>query len=109
VKFENRDDIIKLRRHIWARLGFDGRPKAKFKQIPLLPAYALTIHKSQGLTLDAAVVDCKNIFACGQLYVALSRVRKLENLKVINFHKDQIIVSPEVKKFYSQLKLNEFV
>jgi ATP-dependent DNA helicase PIF1 len=55
------------------------------------------------MTLDAAVVDCKNIFACGQLYVALSRVRKLENLKVINFHKNQIIVSPEVKEFYQAL------
>jgi ATP-dependent DNA helicase PIF1 len=69
----------------------------------LLPAYALTIHNSQGMTLDAAIIDCKNIFACGQLYVALSRVRKLENLKVMNFHKDQIIVSSEVKKFYSAL------
>jgi ATP-dependent DNA helicase PIF1 len=69
----------------------------------LLPAYALTIHKSQGMTLDAAVIDCKNIFACGQLYVALSRVRNLENLKVLNFHKSQIIVSDEVKKFYSEL------
>jgi ATP-dependent DNA helicase PIF1 len=85
------------------RLGYDGRPKAKMKQIPLLPAYALTIHKSQGLTLDAAVIDCKNIFACGQLYVALSRVRKLENLKVINFDKKQIIVSKDVQKFYEKL------
>jgi ATP-dependent DNA helicase PIF1 len=60
------------------------------------------------MTLDAAVVDCKNIFACGQLYVALSRVRKLENLKVINFDKKQIIVSPEVKQFYNELnKFNE--
>jgi ATP-dependent DNA helicase PIF1 len=92
-----------LCRYTWARLGFDGRPKARFKQIPLLPAYALTIHKSQGMTLDAAIIDCKNIFACGQLYVALSRVRKLENLKVLNFHKGQIIVSNEVKQFYSDL------
>ncbi|MDR0826208.1 MAG: AAA family ATPase [Mycoplasmataceae bacterium] len=103
VKFEGCNDVLKLRRHQWARLGFDGRPKAKFKQVPLLPAYALTIHKSQGMTLDAAVIDCKNIFACGQLYVALSRVRNLENLKVLNFHKSQIIVSDEVKKFYSEL------
>jgi ATP-dependent DNA helicase PIF1 len=86
------------------RMGFDGRPKAKFKQIPLLPAYALTIHKSQGMTLDSAVIDCKNIFACGQLYVALSRVRKLENLKVINFNKRQIIVSKAVKSYYNALK-----
>jgi ATP-dependent DNA helicase PIF1 len=73
------------------------------KQIPLLPSYALTIHKSQGMTLDAAIIDCKNIFACGQLYVALSRVRNIEKLKVINFNKKQIIVSPEVKKYYQAI------
>ncbi|GHU48955.1 hypothetical protein FACS1894218_7060 [Bacilli bacterium] len=55
------------------------------------------------MTLDAAVIDCRNIFACGQLYVALSRVRNLENLKVLNFDKKQIIVSSEVKEFYNQL------
>jgi hypothetical protein len=55
------------------------------------------------MTLNVAIIDCKNIFACGQLYVALSRVRKLENLKVLHFHKDQIIVSKEVKQFYSDL------
>lgn len=104
VRFDNNKDTIKLRRHVWMRMGFDGKPKAKFKQIPLLPAYALTIHKSQGMTLDSAVIDCKNIFACGQLYVALSRVRKLENLKVMNFDKKQIIVSKEVKTYYNALK-----
>jgi ATP-dependent DNA helicase PIF1 len=75
------------------------------KQIPLLPSYALTIHKSQGMTLDTAIIDCKNIFACGQLYVALSRVRDINNLKVINFDKKQIIVSPEVKKYYKNLSM----
>jgi ATP-dependent DNA helicase PIF1 len=73
------------------------------KQIPLLPSYALTIHKSQGLTLDSAIIDCKNIFACGQLYVALSRVRNIENLKVINFNRNQIIVSPDVKRYYETI------
>jgi ATP-dependent DNA helicase PIF1 len=85
-------------------MNINNRPIATFKQIPLLPAYALTIHKSQGMTLDSAIVDCKNIFACGQMYVALSRVRELKNLKVINFSMNQIKVNAEVSKFYKKLK-----
>lgn len=100
VKFEGRNDIIKLKRYNWVKLSLQGKRVANMKQIPLLPSYALTIHKSQGMTLDAAIIDCKNIFACGQLYVALSRVRNIENLKVINFDKKQIIVSSEVKQYY---------
>ncbi|GHU51338.1 hypothetical protein FACS189459_6890 [Bacilli bacterium] len=66
-----------------------------------MPAYAITIHKSQGMTLDAAIVDCKNIFACGQLYVALSRVRDVENLKIINFDPKKIMVSNDVVEYFS--------
>jgi ATP-dependent DNA helicase PIF1 len=74
------------------------------KQMPIIPAYALTIHKSQGLTLESAIVDCKNIFVSGQLYVALSRVKTMEGLKIINFHKSQILVNQDVKDFYNSLK-----
>jgi hypothetical protein len=56
------------------------------------------------MTLEKAVVDCKNIFACGQLYVAVSRVKKLENLKMLNFHEKQIMVSKDVTDFYARLE-----
>jgi len=55
-------------------------------QIPLLPAYALTIHKSQGLTLDEYTVDCKGMFEEGQMYVAFSRARTPDGLHVFNFN-----------------------
>jgi ATP-dependent exoDNAse (exonuclease V) alpha subunit len=53
----------------------------EFTQIPLIPAYALTIHRSQGLTLDRVCVDLhQRIFEHGQFYVAVSRVRTAEGL-----------------------------
>jgi ATP-dependent DNA helicase PIF1 len=73
------------------------------KQIPLIPAYALTIHKSQGLTLDSAIVDCENIFVSGQLYVALSRVKKMEGLAIKHFKKEQILVNKNVDDYYQKL------
>ena len=51
-----------------------------FNQYPLKPAWAITIHKSQGLTFDKAVIDAQAAFAHGQVYVALSRCRTFEGL-----------------------------
>jgi ATP-dependent DNA helicase PIF1 len=73
-------------------------------QIPLLPAWAITIHKSQGMTLDKVVVDAADTFEEGQLYVALSRARNLEGLKVVGFTAEHngAGANQEVLDFYQQ-------
>jgi ATP-dependent DNA helicase PIF1 len=74
------------------------------KQIPLVLAYASTIHKCQGATLDCVQVSLGNdIFSCGQSYVALSRVRTLEGLYISSLCLSKIACDPKVKKFYSSL------
>ncbi len=76
----------------------------KRRQIPLRVAYAVTIHKSQGATLDCALVDIgSSTFECGQAYVALSRVRDLESLYVWNFNPARVMADKRVVAFYASL------
>lgn len=72
-------------------------------QYPLRLGYAITIHNSQGMTLDAATIDLKNTFAAHQTYVALSRVKTLKGLFLRNFSVDGILVSQDVYNFYERL------
>ena len=72
------------------------------EQIPLRLAYALTIHKAQGATLDCAVIDVgSNIFEYGQAYTALSRLKSLEGLYIHQISKAAFRAHPLVKSFYA--------
>ncbi len=78
-------------------------PDGKFirKQIPLILAYAITIHKSQGLTLENACIGMKQIFAQGQAYVALSRLKTAKGLKIIDgFIGNSVFYDSDVLKYY---------
>ena len=105
IKLNDTNKEIVLTPYVWSKKNAKGVELARMIQFPIILAYALTIHKSQGMTLDTAVVDCKNIFTYGQMYVAISRVKKLENLTIINFDPSKVICSNEVKKFYKKSKI----
>lgn len=69
---------------------------AQIKQIPLRLAWAITVHKSQGMSLDAAVIDLSRAFEFGQGYVALSRVRSLEGLFLEGFNDRALQLHPDI-------------
>jgi ATP-dependent DNA helicase PIF1 len=74
-----------------------GKTRASVSQLPLKLAWAITVHKSQGMTLDAAEIDLGRAFDRGMGYVALSRVRKLENISLIGFNAMALQVSARVQ------------
>jgi len=91
--------------HIWPS---EVIPGIGVSQVPLILAWALTIHKSQGSTLDIAEIDAgSGIFECGQTYVALSRVKSLEGLYLSSFDASKVRISKKVQEFYLQLQTEE--
>ncbi|MBW3566700.1 MAG: AAA family ATPase [Proteobacteria bacterium] len=73
-----------------------GKVRAAVRQVPLRLAWAITIHKSQGMTLDAAEMDLGDAFEPGMGYVALSRVRSLSGLKLMNLNAVALQVHPDI-------------
>ena len=102
VRFYN--GVVKIiSPHTWLSENIPGLGVA---QIPLILAWAVTIHKSQGATLDVAQIDIgSGIFECGQSYVALSRVKDLSGLYLTSFNPQKIKVNKKVKEYYGELKL----
>lgn len=74
----------------------NGIVRATLTQVPLRLAWAITIHKSQGMTLDAAEIDLGDAFEPGMGYVALSRVRSLSGLKLMNLNEMALTVHPKI-------------
>jgi ATP-dependent DNA helicase PIF1 len=73
------------------------------RQVPLKVAYAISIHKSQGCSLDYAEIDLSGVFEYGQAYVALSRVKSLEGLSIIDIDYEYIQAHPEAVAYYESL------
>lgn len=90
-----------INKHMWKSELNEG---IAIKQYPLVLAWAMTIHKSQGATLDLADIDAgSSIFAAGQTYVALSRVKSLDGLYLKSFDISKIKINKKVRDFYEKL------
>ena len=77
---------------IWSINNEKGTPLVSFEQVPLRLAWAITVHKSQGMTLEAAEIDLSKAFEPGQGYVALSRLKDLDGLKLLGINRMAIEV-----------------
>lgn len=84
----------------------NGKIRATISQVPLRLAWAITIHKSQGMTLDAVEIDLGDAFEPGMGYVALSRVRKLDGLKLMNLNDMALRVHPKILEHDEIFKSN---
>lgn len=109
VQFNDTKENFELKPQIWENIKyslneadetFSKKELGTFKQYPLRLAWAVTIHKSQGLTFDKVIIDAGQSFAAGQVYVALSRCRTLEGI-ILNSRITQ-------NALYTDEKINEF-
>ncbi len=116
VKFPAEDDTIEVERAEWQNMKYALDENTKeiketvigtFIQYPVKLAWAITIHKSQGLTFDKVIIDARAAFAHGQVYVALSRCRTLEGI-VLSTPVSQhgIITDPAISGFVGDIEKN---
>lgn len=81
----------------------DGEVQASRTQVPLILAWAMSIHKSQGQTLPCCKINLNRVFEKGQAYVALSRATSLEGLQVLGFRKEKVMAHPRVIQWSKSL------
>lgn len=114
IAFEMGDPVVEttdgqrihVEEHTWRQFNETGEyVRAEVSQMPLRLAWAVTIHKSQGMSLDSAEIDLSKAFVPGMGYVALSRVRSLEGLYLVGLGPQALQMDPEIYEFDKALKL----
>ncbi len=95
---------VKLELEEWSLENDSGKVVATVSQVPLCLAWAITIHKSQGMTLDAAQIDLSKTFEVGQGYVALSRIKSIEGLSLLGINPMALRVDPLILHIDERIK-----
>lgn len=102
VRFKNKKEYT-ARSERWYVKNSNGSLLCR-RQVPLNLAWAFSIHKSQGLTLDCVEMSLSKIFEAGQAYVALSRAQSLDTLRVLDFDSRHVWADPNVLEFYQRFR-----
>lgn len=96
--------VVQLDLEDWTIENESANIVAKVSQIPLKLAWAITIHKSQGMTLDAAEIDLSKTFEVGQGYVALSRIKNIDGLRLMGLNDTALTVDPLILHIDDRIK-----
>jgi len=93
-----------IKEHKWSESPQGEMWVATQSQLPLRLAYGITIHRAQGMTLDRVEMSLRSVFERGQSYVALSRARNLEGLRLLDFDADLVRAHPKVVEYYATVQ-----
>lgn len=104
VRMERTGEIVRFIEHRFESTDAEGNIVATAQNYPLNLAWACTIHKSQGMTLDNAVIDLRSLWEPGQAYVALSRLKTSEGLAIKGWNYSSIKADPKVIEFYKSFE-----
>lgn len=117
VKLSSNGEIVKIHQATWNNIkyvdmgGVVGKVElGSITQFPIKLGWSISVHKSQGLSLDNAYIDTSRSFESGQVYTAMSRCRTLEGLYLMNkIDKKDIMVDDNISNYYNKMKKNDYV